>query len=71
MVLRTTLSRKITQARKRVKIRYRADPERVLGARFTRRIGRYFELKDRRLGDFRTCGKKRAISEKTIYIYRN
>jgi hypothetical protein len=42
----------IIDARKNLKIQYTTDIERILGARFTRRIKRYFELKDKQLTDF-------------------
>lgn len=45
-------ARKIMEARKKVKIRYAADLERILGAGLTRRVSRYVELKDSRLTAF-------------------
>lgn len=45
-------ARKIIEARRNVKIQFTSDLERILGARFTRRIKRYAELKDKRLTDF-------------------
>jgi len=45
-------ARKIMEARKRVKIRYTVDLERILGASFTRRVNQYVGLKDRRLTEF-------------------
>lgn len=45
-------ARKIMEARKKIKIRYTANLERILGASFTRRVNQYVELKDRRLTDF-------------------
>ena len=45
-------ARRIIEARRQTKIRYTSDLERILGARFTRRIRRYVELKDKLLSDF-------------------
>jgi len=46
-------ARRIIEARRNMMIRYTSDLERILGARFARRIKRYVELKDKRLTDFR------------------
>jgi hypothetical protein len=35
-----------------MKIRHVADLEQIIGANLTRRVGRYIELKDKKLTDF-------------------
>jgi predicted DNA-binding helix-hairpin-helix protein len=45
-------AKRILAARKNVKINRSADLERVIGAKLTRRIQRYVDLKDKKLTDF-------------------
>jgi len=45
-------AKRIIEARKEANIQYSTDLEKIMGANMTRRIGRYIELKDKRLIDF-------------------
>ncbi len=48
-------AKKIIEARKEAKIQYSTDLKKIVGANRTRRIGRYIELRDKRLTDFATA----------------
>jgi predicted DNA-binding helix-hairpin-helix protein len=50
-------AKKIMEGRKNMKIRHVADLEQIIGANLTRRVGRYIELKDKKLTDFLKVNK--------------
>ena len=48
---------KITQIRRRAKIRFSSDLERIIGANPTQCLSRHIDLKDRKLTDFLKSNK--------------